>query len=775
MVKMKGIFKKLTALTVVLSMLVSLCANAASGGFRQDSDRNYFKYINGFEDGTVRPDGVLTRAQGAKMLYYVLDLDANMGGGKSFSDVPQSFWGYTAISALSGAGIINGYSGNAFMPNKGLTRAEFATIVARAMKLATAGGKIASFKDINGHWAQGSIAALSEKKFIGGYGDGTFRPNSYLTRAEAVKMINKAVGMDVKVQVEKQKFSDLKASHWAYFDIMAAASTSALEVAPERKGTKFSDISYPSLAKTDFAAQKDALVAEFKTADTNRKAEIFSTFTKLQLGINTAITMASINIKRDVTSAEYKAEYAKIPEAQNALTEIYLAQYSALEAAPDRDAVCEKIGIKFKDLIAPSAPMEQKLLDLFNRETEYVSEFSDFYNAPSISHKGSKYSLYQAMYSADAELRQLGLDYYVEKEAVFNTIFDKLVKVRTEIAKYYSCDNYYQAAYGYYEDNVRAFREDIKKYLVPLYNDIRYAQYAMIYPDMQKNQYEFPDMSFLSNSTDHIEKIKEVMRDLSPQTRQAIDYIVKYDMIDSEKRDNKAAGAFTVYLSQYESPFMYMSAQGGFEDVNTFSHEFGHVFQNFRWYGKNPTDNIPLDVAETASTAMELLFAKRYDEFFGKDANNAEKYVIYNFLTQIIDSCMLDEFQTEIYKNPNMTPQERNKLYREIDEEYFGAYSKSAHQAYLKGLVWSNATHVYEVPFYMIEYALSSAVSLQIWEISKTDFDKAFETYMSILESRYIRFGLAALTLGADLKNPFSQGTMESLAEIIKTLFKRAS
>lgn len=768
---MKGKFKRITAVLLVVSMLFSVSANAAGGIFRQDSDRNYLKYINGFDDKTVRPDAVLTRAQGAKMLYYVLDLSD--GQGKNFSDVPQSFWGYQAISALSGAGIINGYAGGVFKPNAGLTRAEFAAIVARAMKIDTAGKIAGAFKDVRGHWAEASIAALSEMKFIGGYGDGTFKPNSYLTRAEAVKMINKAVGMDVKVEVEQQKFSDLKPSHWAYFDIMAAASATALEIAPDRKGTNFSDLSYPSLANTDFISQKDALISEFKNADTKRKAEIFSALTKLQLGINTAITMASINVKRDVASAEYKAEYTKIPQARNALTQIYLEQYNALEAAPDRDAVCAEIGIKFKDLIAPSEPMEQKLLDLFNRETEYVSEFSDVYNSPEISYKGNKYSLYQAMYSPQAELRELGLDYYVQKESVFNNIFDKLVKVRTEIAEYYNCQNYYEAAYGYYEDNIRAFREDVKEYLVPLYNDIRYAQYASYYPDWQKNEYVFPDTSFLSDGTDHIGKIKAAMRDLSPHTRQAIDYIVKYGMADLESRENKAPGAFTSYLSQYETPFMYMSAEGGYEDVSTFSHEFGHVFQNFRWYGKNPIDNIPLDVAETASTSMELLFTKRYDEFFGENAKDAERYIIFNFLALIIDSCMLDEFQTEIYKNPDMTPKQRNELYRKIDEQYFGAYSSNAHQAYLKGLVWSNATHVYEVPFYMIEYALSSAVSLQIWEISKTDFDRAFETYMNIIESRYVGFGLAALTLGAKLESPFAEGTMSSVAEIIKTLFKR--
>ncbi len=768
--KTKKLIKKLLALTLACLTIVYSGAGAVSNNrFRVDTDRNYLKYINGFSDNTFRPDIPVTRAQSAKMMYYVLDLDS-VDSGSGFSDVSESYWGYNTIMALNAAGILKGYSNGKFNPDAAITRAEFATAIARAMGIEAKKAETTAFSDVRGHWACDVISSLAEQKIISGYRDGTFKPDGRITRAEAVKLINNAVGMKKRENVENLRFTDLKEDHWAYSEIMSAATALTLEVEPNRSGTKFSEIDYVSLSKTDFISLAKDSIKEFKSASAEKKAEIFMNLIRMQLDINTAITMTSINIYRDFSNAEYKADYAKIPEAQNALTEIYKMQYQTLAEDSERDAVCDIIGVEFAALRQPSEPVDRELLDLYTKETELAQEFTEFYETPVISYNGQKYSLYQAMYSGVGAVQQLALDYYVEKETVLNNIFDKLVEVRTDIAQYYNYENYYDIAYEYYEENVHAFREDVKKHLVPLFKKIRYAAY---FGDSALIDYEFPDTAFLNNTDDVIDELKDIMKDLSPQSRQAIEYMVKYEMMDLEERDNKTSGAFSTYIDKYESPFLFMSTEGGFSDVSTFSHEFGHVLQTFRWYGKAPSSNIPLDVAECASTAMELLVTKRYDEFFGQYAQDAEKYLIYLFLSQIIDCAMSDEFQTIIYKNPEMTPTERNVLYRQLNEEYFGEYSETAHEAYLKGLVWSNPSHIYQVPFYMIEYALSSSVSLQIWEISKTDFDRAFETYMDIIESKYIKFGLAALTLGAKLESPFADNTVASISDMIDELFKK--
>lgn len=759
---------RLGALLLTLTILFSAIASAADVEFRQDTEKNYLKYITGFSDNTVRPDAVLTRAQGAQMLYYVLELDAEKAP-QAFQDVSENYWGYRAIAALSANGVLNGYGGNRFLPENGLTRAEFSAILCRAMALDTAGKTSQAFCDVSGHWAEGSIAALFERGYINGYADGTFRPDKALTRAEAVKLINQATKIQTDIDDPELRFSDLPTTHWAYAEIMAATSSTALETNIERGNIKFSEIQYIEMDSAKLREKAQQLFVEFDTANAQRQAELYREVSKMLIDMGTAISMATINAQRDTSNAQYKADYAKIPEISNLMQEISLTQYQKLTDSKYRDQVCELLGISYQELQRPLDPMPQSLVDLFTKQSEYVNEFNEFYYTASIAYQGQSYSVSQAMSSADAALYRMALDFYVAHEDTLNTIFDNLVKVRTEIAQYFNCSNYFEAAYSYYEDDILAFRSDVKQYIVPLYQEITKARNG------KSSAYSFPNTDFLKGTDDVTQQIIEALRDMSPQTRQAIDYMVKYEMFDLLPRENKGTGAFTLYLEEFKSTFLFMNAAGGYSDVSTFPHEFGHSLQNFRLYAREPNISFGMDIAETASTAMECLMTNRYEDFFGEYALDAENYLLYQYLWIIMSTNLLDEFQIEIYKNPDMTPTERNQLYRKLDEEYFGEYPDNAHEAFQKGLVWSNPGHIFESPFYAIDYALATATALQIWEIAKTNFDQAFETYMGFIESKYLRFGIETTCKIAGLQSPFSKGTMESVASMIGKRFQKSA
>ena len=190
----------------------------------KDNDSNYLKYICGFGDGTIRPDAPLTRAQCAKMLTYIVDTaDADKC---EFSDVSKTFWGYDAICKLSNAGIIFGYGNGTFMPEKALSRAEFAAIITR---IGDYSDGESSFADISGHWAEKEINKLAASGYISGYRGNIFKPNAAITRAEAVKIINKVVNVKINETETRELFSDLPLSHWAYYEIMSATSLFTLE------------------------------------------------------------------------------------------------------------------------------------------------------------------------------------------------------------------------------------------------------------------------------------------------------------------------------------------------------------------------------------------------------------------------------------------------------------------------------------------------------------------------------------------------------------------
>ena len=155
---------------------------------------DHYAYIQGYSDGTVRPNANITRAQVATIFFRLLDEDVrddNLTTYNTFPDVDEDYWANTAISTMASLGVINGRNSGSFDPNAYITRAEFAAICARFDDSGVDG--ITTFTDTVGHWAEDEISRAAALGWIQGYSDGTFRPNQYITRAQAVTMINRVL------------------------------------------------------------------------------------------------------------------------------------------------------------------------------------------------------------------------------------------------------------------------------------------------------------------------------------------------------------------------------------------------------------------------------------------------------------------------------------------------------------------------------------------------------------------------------------------------------
>lgn len=190
---------------------------------------NSYKYIGGMGDGTFAPGGSLTRAQAATILYMLLTDDNKPRSGASFSDVSEGAWYYTAVSTLASHGIISGYPNGSYLPEKAVTRAEFISMLSRFYTVFTEIGS--HFTDVtDGAWYYAGVCSAAAKGWICGYdnGDGTysFHPDSGITRAEAVAIVNRAIGRDISdaaLAAKTMPFTDVPADHWAYRHILAAA------------------------------------------------------------------------------------------------------------------------------------------------------------------------------------------------------------------------------------------------------------------------------------------------------------------------------------------------------------------------------------------------------------------------------------------------------------------------------------------------------------------------------------------------------------------------
>ena len=155
---------------------------------------DHYAYIQGYADGSVRPNAYITRAQVATIFFRLLDEDVRedyLTTYNTFPDVNEDYWANTAISTMAALGVINGRNSGLFDPNAYITRAEFAAICARFDDSDVTG--ISTFTDTVGHWAEDEISRAAALGWIQGYSDGTFRPNQYITRAQAVTMINRVL------------------------------------------------------------------------------------------------------------------------------------------------------------------------------------------------------------------------------------------------------------------------------------------------------------------------------------------------------------------------------------------------------------------------------------------------------------------------------------------------------------------------------------------------------------------------------------------------------
>ncbi|MDR1246513.1 MAG: S-layer homology domain-containing protein, partial [Clostridiales Family XIII bacterium] len=183
-------------------------------------------YINGYPDGSVRPDGGVTRAEVASMLFRLLSYaDKNDPLASEFTDVEEGKWYSQAVAYLAGMGILEGYNDGSFRPNAQITRAEFSAVISR-FDASEGSDMTERFSDVPAsYWAFALIDNVAEKEWLNGYPDGTFKPQNTITRAETVTAINNMLTRELSlsaVPADAQVYTDLTERHWAYTDMVEA-------------------------------------------------------------------------------------------------------------------------------------------------------------------------------------------------------------------------------------------------------------------------------------------------------------------------------------------------------------------------------------------------------------------------------------------------------------------------------------------------------------------------------------------------------------------------
>ena len=269
---------------------------------------------------------------------------------------------------------------------------------------------------------------------------------------------------------------------------------------------------------------------------------------------------------------------------------------------------------------------------------------------------------------------------------------------------------------------------------------------------------------------------KEMYHEMCPQTREFIDMMFESDAFDVLPREGKWTGGYMTFFPDYRQPFIFANFNGTTADVDVITHEAGHAFAYF--VGRN--DMLPetqlggMETAESHSMSMEF-FAWRYiDKFFGDMAEKYKYKHLFSALAFIPYGVIVDYFQEIVYENPDMTPEERNKVWLDLESK-FRPYMDASGIEYLEnGTRWQYQNHIFQSPFYYIDYCLAQVVAFEFLQLSLKDYDSALKTYVSHA-SRTGNYGFTELIKMAGLKSPFEKGALSEVADMCKELLEKLS
>ncbi len=272
-------------------------------------------------------------------------------------------------------------------------------------------------------------------------------------------------------------------------------------------------------------------------------------------------------------------------------------------------------------------------------------------------------------------------------------------------------------------------------------------------------------------SSDLIKKSVACLSKVNPFFGECIEIMDKMGHLDLESKEGKAPGGFNYPLYEIGVPFIYMNAVGSFRDVITMIHESGHAVHSFLTRDLEVTDfkSTPSEVAELASMSMELLTMDYWDVFFPdvEELKRAKLEHMEKILGILPWIAMVDKFQHWVYENPKHSVKDRLDKWTEIADEFSSGVTDWSGLEEVRAVTWQKQLHLYEVPFYYIEYGMAQLGAIAVWRNYKTNPEKAVNQYMDALRLGYTK-PISEIYSTAGIKFDFSVDYVRELAAFVK-------
>jgi M3 family oligoendopeptidase len=504
---------------------------------------------------------------------------------------------------------------------------------------------------------------------------------------------------------------------------------------------------------------------------------------EIRAHLGTMFNICSVRHSIDTNDEFYKVEQDYMDEIAPEVEGLASKYYEALISSPFRSELEQKWGRQLFDLAEGQLKtFHPDIIPLLQKENKLSSEYTKLVASAKIMFEGEERTLAQLTPFAEAKNRQMRklaneskFGFFKENEEKFDQIYDELVKVRTEIAHKLGYKNFVELGYyrmsrtDYNAEMVENFRNQVKEFIVPIASKLKERQRERI--GVEQLKYYDEDFNFESgNATPKgspewiIENGQKMYEELSKETGEFFRFMQDNNLMDLVAKKGKAGGGYCTYIDEYKAPFIFSNFNGTSGDIDVLTHEAGHAFQVYssRHFEISEYNWPTYEACEIHSMSMEFFTWPWMELFFKEDTEKYKFSHLGSSLLFIPYGVSVDEFQHWVYENPEATPKERKQAWREIERKYLPHKDYDGNEYLESGGFWQRQAHIYNSPFYYIDYTLAQICAFQFWKKSRENMEEAWKDYFHLCQLGG-SLSFTKLVEEAKLISPFQDGCVQSV------------
>lgn len=552
---------------------------------------------------------------------------------------------------------------------------------------------------------------------------------------------------------------------------------------------KFNDYKYEKINIDETKEKFSNLIKSFSDAENlEEQTKYMDEIIKLRNHIDTMETLVSIRHSIDTTDEFYDKENEYVDEISPILFGFISEFYKALVNSKFRADLEKKYGKFLFDLAENTLKtFNEEIIPDLQEENRLSSKYSKLIASAKIQFDGEEKNLSEMVPYTQSKDRNVRIKaskkvahFFKENKDKFDKIYDGLVKVRTTVAQKLGYKNYVELGYArlsrleYDSEMVASYRKQVLENIVPLHTELRQRQAKRLGLDKLKF-YDEPIKFNSGNADPHgdpewiLNHGKTMYNELSKETAEFFSFMTEKNLLDLLSKKGKMSGGYCTYIPEYKSPYIFANFNGTSHDVDVLTHEAGHAFQVYQSRGYEIPEYLwpTYEACEIHSMSMEFLTWPWMDLFFENDAEKYKFIHLSEALLFIPYGVTVDEFQHWVYENPNATLDDRRAKWLEIEKKYLPTRDYGEVDDLKEGIFWFRQGHIFNSPFYYIDYTLAQVCAFQFWIKSQENREKAWDEYLALCKLGGSK-PFFELMKAANLKNPFEQGTIASVIPKIR-------